>query len=463
MEISRNNVSPEIERVTLKISTDDYWPAYKKELNDVARKTDMKGFRKGKTPLGFVQKTQGQSILYRIIFDMINKKMEEFLNSEELEFSFSPIPADTQKSFTFDPKDKEDYTFEFDLLISPTLEDFKGWATDNEYEYLVVKDIDERIDEEIEHLRRNNADLEDVEEVVVEDSTGITFELNPPDDQSDLQPFNMKFIWSEFSQEFKEKLTAKKVGDEIHGTIEKAILEPYRDNVVSTYERKVKEQSEEEDPDVVLPENFYSVKWTWAIDGVSVKKIPELNEDFLKKISPPEQPIESFDKLREIIGENIQMELKSKSDNLVFHEFTQRIKTKNDFDLPQKFVDEFILGDDKGRELTEEEKQESMFHLLVGKLSDKYDVKVTEEEIKGFLLNQIRSQFGAGAHPQIVEMLYARMSEDENSKNEARNSIFGSKIIKKVVEEVNKVEKEVSLEELEEKLKATFPDRSEEE
>jgi trigger factor len=464
MKISRENVSPEIERIKLQFSPSDYWDKYKKELAVAAQKTDFKGFRKGKTPMSFVQKTQGQSILYRIIYDMINKTMQDFLTEEKVEFSFSPIPADTQKPFTFDPKDKEEFEFEFDLLIKPTLDEFKGWGTENEYDYLVVEDLDKQIDEEIMRLREANTEPEDVEEIVPGGSTALVFELKPLDKESEGEEFSMKFIWTEFTEDFAKKLEGKVLGDEIEASAEEALLEDFRKNFEAKYATSMEDKSEEENPEIVVPDDLFQRKWLWTIDEITVSKVPELDDDFLKKLSPPGQdPIESVEKLREIIADNIKHGIRIKSNNLVFKEFSLRVKERNDFSIPKKFVDEFILEGKESRELTEEEKKGVMFQVLIGKLSDKFDLSVSEDEIKAFLFEQIKGQFGQHANPQIIQMLMDRMLQDENSRREAQSNVFTGKLIEKVVDEVEKVEKVVTLDELEEAMEEAFPARSEEE
>ncbi|MBQ3997569.1 MAG: trigger factor family protein [Bacteroidales bacterium] len=60
MNIVKNQVDDLNLQITVNIAADDYAAAEKKKLNEVRRRADFKGFRKGMVPMTLVQKVYGE-------------------------------------------------------------------------------------------------------------------------------------------------------------------------------------------------------------------------------------------------------------------------------------------------------------------------------------------------------------------------------------------------------------------
>ena len=53
--------------LTVTFTPEDYQPKLKSQLEKHRKNAHMKGFRKGKTPLGFIKKMHGRAILAEVI------------------------------------------------------------------------------------------------------------------------------------------------------------------------------------------------------------------------------------------------------------------------------------------------------------------------------------------------------------------------------------------------------------
>ena len=63
MNIVKNQVDDLNLQITVNIAADDYAAAENKKLNEVRRRADFKGFRKGMVPMSLVQKVYGEQVL----------------------------------------------------------------------------------------------------------------------------------------------------------------------------------------------------------------------------------------------------------------------------------------------------------------------------------------------------------------------------------------------------------------
>ena len=60
--VIRENIGNLHDKLTVKLTKEDYMPAFEKKLKQQAKDVAMPGFRKGMVPFGMVKKMYGQSI-----------------------------------------------------------------------------------------------------------------------------------------------------------------------------------------------------------------------------------------------------------------------------------------------------------------------------------------------------------------------------------------------------------------
>ena len=96
MNIEKHSVDNLNATITINIIKDDYQSQFKSELSKTAAKAQMKGFRKGKTPLSVVKKMYGKGILADAVNNTLQAALSDYLKSEDLDILGQPIPSDDQ-------------------------------------------------------------------------------------------------------------------------------------------------------------------------------------------------------------------------------------------------------------------------------------------------------------------------------------------------------------------------------
>ncbi|MEL6926044.1 MAG: trigger factor family protein, partial [Bacteroidota bacterium] len=139
--------------LTVTLSPSDYEPKFKSELKKYQQKAHMKGFRKGKTPMGMIKKMYGRGLLAEVVNEMLQKEIYEYINNEKLDLLGQPIPSDEQANVDFDVRDLSDFEFRFDLGLAPEFE-VKGADSATTVDRYQVEVIDEPIETELEGARK---------------------------------------------------------------------------------------------------------------------------------------------------------------------------------------------------------------------------------------------------------------------------------------------------------------------
>ena len=103
--------------LTVTLSPEDYEPKVNSELNNYRKKAQMKGFRKGKTPMGMIRKLYGKSVLGEVVNEMLQNELFQYIKEQELNILGQPIPAENQEQV--DLETKGDYVFRFEIGLAP--------------------------------------------------------------------------------------------------------------------------------------------------------------------------------------------------------------------------------------------------------------------------------------------------------------------------------------------------------
>src|SRR5699024_7578891 len=115
MNISRENIDELNAVLKVDIAKDDYAPKVEKILKDYRKTANIPGFRKGHVPMGMVKKQYGQAVLVDEVNKLLQDALNKYLTEEKLDVLGNPLPKE-QEDFNWE---KEDYSFEFELGLSP--------------------------------------------------------------------------------------------------------------------------------------------------------------------------------------------------------------------------------------------------------------------------------------------------------------------------------------------------------
>jgi trigger factor len=118
MNITRENIDELNAIVKVAIAKEDYSQKVDKILNDYKKNANIPGFRKGHVPMGMVKKQYGQAVLVDEVNKLLQDALNKYLTEEKLDVLGNPLPKE-QENFDWN---QDDYTFEFELGLSPKFE-----------------------------------------------------------------------------------------------------------------------------------------------------------------------------------------------------------------------------------------------------------------------------------------------------------------------------------------------------
>jgi len=152
--VNINTLSEVLQEAEIKASVDELQPHFERAYEDYRPKAELRGFRKGKVPLGMIKKIYGEAIEYQSLDDVAG----ELYRQAMAERNIHPIgkPSVTDMDF----KRGEHFRFKIQYEVKPVIElkKYKGIAVEKP----VHRVTDAEIESEVAHLRKINSSTTDV-------------------------------------------------------------------------------------------------------------------------------------------------------------------------------------------------------------------------------------------------------------------------------------------------------------
>ena len=438
-------------KLSLKLTKEDYEPKFKSELNKMKGKANMKGFRKGKTPVGLLKKMYGKSVLVEVINRMVSDEIMDYIRTEEIINLGQPIPSEDQPTLDFDVNNMSEMEFNFDLGISPKIE-LKGLDSSSAFELYKVNVSDARIDEEIESGRKRGGQLAPIEdEMQAEDTIRLNVEeLENGALKTDGWASTFSVIVNDIADEtLRNEVLTKKKGDKFNVNV--FTLEKDR---TSEFVRKYILNVGENDQDVEIGEEFEA-----TIDEVSRIKPADLDQEFFDRYFGPDK-VSSEQEMRDLLKSDFEGYYVKQAESLMYRDFNKMLIDENDMPLPDDFLKRWLktsnpdLTEDKLENEYEEFTKSLKWSLVRGELIKKYNLEVSDDELFEGVKEKVRGLFAQFGQAQVDELVVAntanRMMENEEEVNNIYRDKMNEKIMAQVRELVTVTEKPIGHEEFEE-------------
>ncbi len=440
VRVDKGNLSAEL---SLTITQEDYKPKVDSELRKLRKDAHLKGFRRGKTPMGVIKRMYGPRAFMDVVNDVVQRELFQYINDEKIELLGQPIPSEDQETVDFDIDKMGDYEFKFDIGFAPEFE-VKGLSSSDSYDKYAIEVPKQSIDEDLENLRKRLGERDSVEDTI-QDNDIITFdaeELEGDDLKKDGWASTFDVLVKTIpNEELKKELLTKTIGDKVRFNIleleEKSTEESVRKYLLNV---------EESDAEVEIGNHFEgTVK--------EIKRVvpAELNQDFFDKAFG-EGAVSSEEDARAKIEEGISKYYDNQADSLLFRDLQDRLLEENNLDLPDEFLKRWLTSSDQRNtsDLVDKEydkfKKNLQWSLIKGKLVKQYDLEVTEEEIFEAFKDRVRGYFQSYGNELIVVNTANRLMEDQKQVNQMYEELMSDRLFETMKEKITIKDKGISIE-----------------
>lgn len=443
--VTRENIGLLNDKITVKVSKDDYLPNFEKSLKNFSKNANIPGFRKGMVPAGLVRKMHGQAVLTDEVLRTIEKELSNYMVNEKLEIFGQPLPLAENDARQIDLNNPADYSFGFEVGLKP---EFEVVDLSKEHPALYKVEItDEMISDEIDRLRLRHGKMSEPEEITGDDNViNVTFTEvdesgNPV--EGGISKDN-SLLAKYFREDFRKQLIGKKKDDVLTVQLDNAFEGKEKDWVT-------------DDLGLKGVEGGGSKNFSMLITKVGMVEKSDFNEEFFQAAFPGKE-IKNEEDLKNTIRTEMEAYWSQQAKNHLQHELYHVLLEKTHIEFPSEFLKRWIQSNgetQKSMEQAEEEypvfANQLKWSLITDKVIKEQKIDVQREDLVAFAKNQLFSYLGGmsqmGNDQQWVDDYVNKMMQDKKYVEETFFRIQTDKVFEWAETQVNPSDKKISVEE----------------
>jgi trigger factor len=291
----------------LEIPADEVTKKIEKIAKEFARVATVPGFRPGKAPVSLIRKRFADDIKGEVLQSLVPERVEKAVTEQKL----TPVSQPQVEKLDFSEGQPLKFRAVFEVLPEFELSNYK----DLQLEMPTMDVTDEDVTKTLEDMRERAAAFAPIEGRPVQDGDYVQVKLTgTPDGEGEpLQADSVLcHIGAEETMEpFNENLRAANIGDHKHFDVK------YPDDYP--------------DPKLAGKNYHYAVE----VLGIKNKKLPELNDEFVKDVSD----VATLDELKTKVRESLEAQRDHKHKDLLREKVLAAVVKIHDFPVPESLVE----------------------------------------------------------------------------------------------------------------------------
>ena len=362
--------------VVVELNKDDYQNKVDQQIKKIQKTARINGFRPGKAPLGMINKLYGKSVLAEEIQQMASDRLNDYIKEEKLDILGYPIGSDRIES-ALDIDNSDVFTFAFDIGMSPKF-DLALTAKDT-LDIFKIEVTDKEINEDIEHARKQRAQMQDTE---TSDAEAIVYaevsELNEDGTLLDggITAKPISFVPSMIED---KTLSASFVGIQKGAIIVCDVRSIFNQNeTVITSSLGISKEG------IADLSNSFNI----AVAEIKTRILPELDETYFAETFPGDDAPKTEEEYRARVKGNLEKYYENEASLWLDHELGHMLIGKHTFNLPDEFLKRWLTAtksEEYNLENIEEkyaqEREALVRRLIIDKIAGEHDLKAEQEDI----------------------------------------------------------------------------------
>ncbi len=430
MNVIKNQVDDLNYQVTIEISKEDYAESERKKLNDIKRRADIKGFRKGMAPLSLIQRLYGDQVLYESVNSVVSDALNNFIRDEKIRIVGEPLSSEDQPEL--DWKSGNDFAFKFDIAQTPEL-NFEVSA-DDKIPYYDINVTEAAKKEMKKNMLQQLGSLQEAEATKEDDY--IVADL----DNGEIKAEGVYISLRNVADDLRNVFVARKAGETFQVNVNEAFLnETDRAAMLKVKKEELAGINPEFNVTVVNVKTFVPAK--------------ESQETYDKMFG--EGVVKSAEEFEAKIVERIESNHRQEADYRFSKDARDYFLKKADIALPEAFLKRWLAYVNEGKFTPEQIDADFdafladfRWQLVRGYIMQKFDLKVEEKDMQEAAESYAAYQYamyGMGNVPQdILKNAANSILADERQSRQIEEQVEDNKTMTAIREHVTLQHKKIS-------------------
>ncbi|NJB87322.1 trigger factor [Lewinella marina] len=440
-EVTYEKTGPVTGRIQLFFPKEELSKKLNEELKKESKRVNIKGFRKGKTPISALRKLMGNQVFGPLLDRSIQEELFGYIEENDLKLIFSPLPDESEEVEQISANNIKDLRLSYDLGLEP---EFELQLPEQSFTKYVLDTNEEFVDELVSNLRKQRGETKEIEEgpIEAEDILDVTIQEVDGELTNDT-----KLYVDNLQDGVKEQLIGQSVGTSI--TLDD--LSQVESNASDSHVRKYLLELSDEQKDLDLSGKTFTI----TVNKISRLVPAELNEEFFIQFDP-EGNVTNEEQLRERLAEENAKGFNAQGVSMANFEIQRALVEGNDFEVPVELMKKLSKDDSESNfELFE---RGVRWMLIRNKVAAEKEIELQYEDVRAEALESLMRMLGgqrpAFLNDEFLDNYIQNMLKDEKQREELSNNAMEKKVMAAIREDVSLVEQPLSVEEFNETIKA---------
>ncbi|MCC7233446.1 MAG: trigger factor [Bacteroidia bacterium] len=432
MNISKEQVSPLNAIVTIELQPEDYQPRVNEVIRKYQHTASIPGFRPGKVPAGLIRKMYGKSLLLEELNKLLSESLGKYISENNLNVLGSPLPKTGEQTPEF--QDGNKFEFSYELGIAP---DFDLMLPSEKIPYFRVQVDNKMVDDDVSDIRRRYGKFTNPE--VSEENHILYGEFNQLDADGQFLEGGHKTITTISLEMIPDVQKRKKFTG-----LKKEEFIDFNPMDFFENETEVSSMLKLEKTSPALSSGY-----RFTIMSINQIEMAELNQELFDRIYEP-GVVQSEEEMREKVRERIASYFERQSQRKLKKDLRNLFLEINQIPLPDDFLKRMLQAnvakEDHGDHHDFEHdyfhaSEDLRWNLIQEKLTTKYNITVTGEEIKALAENVMREQFIQYGYYEVsddkIQEMAGRYMGEESNYEKLFRSIRESKVFDSLMTDIS--------------------------
>ncbi|MGB3801768.1 MAG: trigger factor [Lewinella sp.] len=438
-EVTYEKTGPVTGRIQLFFPKEELSKKLNEELKKESKRVNIKGFRKGKTPMSALRKLMGNQVFGPLLDRTIQEELFGYIEQEDIKLIFSPLPDESEQVEQISATNIKDLRLSYDLGLEP---DFELRMPEQTFPKYVLDTNDEFLDELVENLRKQRGEAKEIEEGAIQKEDILDVTVKEVDGE---MSNDTKLYVDNLQEAIQEQLVDKEVGT----TITVDDLTAVEENGSESHARKYLLELEEGN-DVSLDGKSFTI----TVNKISRLERAELNEEFYTQFDP-EGKVTNEEELRERLAYENAKGFDAQGISMANFEIQRALVEGNDFEVPTELMKKISKNDKESDfELFE---RGVRWMLIRNKIAADREIELQYEDIRAEALENLLRMLGGQRPPflndEFLDNYIQNMLKDEKQREELTSNAMEKKVMAAVREDVSLQEEPLSSEGFNDKIK----------
>ena len=442
MKLTQSKAKDLMATITVELKVADYSERVEKVLKDYRKTAEIPGFRKGKTPMGIINKKYRTSVIVEEVNKMLQDELYKHITAEKVRVLGSPMPIDEKP---IDWGNDEDFTFEYEVGLAPEF-DVKI-TTKDKLNYYKIKVDAKLVDGYCNDIAKRYGKMSNPEASVEGDLIFCTIE------QLDVDGIVMDNGIKNDATVAMDYIADKKIKKQFVGVKTDDLITI---NVMKAFTNH-SDLGAMLNVDHTAIHNLTSEEFQFTVKNVNRLKSAELNVELFDKVYGP-GVIKNEKEFKAKVKSEAEAQFVGESDRMLKNDVVTYFIDKLKLAMPNDFLKRWLVQTSEQpitMEMLETEydmyAKSLQWQLIENKILENHSIKVTQDDVLSHtkvLISAQMKQYGQpeGDDKQLTDIA-TNILKNEEERKKIYDQIFDERTLAVYKENFKLTEKSVSYDE----------------